>query len=37
VAERLRKKALLLSGKERLEGWHSVYIAEIDGELQVVR
>jgi len=37
VAERLRKKALLLSGKERLETWHRVYIAEIGGQLQVVR
>ncbi len=37
VAERLGEKALLLSGEERLEGWQSVYIAEIDGELQVVR
>ena len=37
VAERLGEKALLLAGEERIETWHRVYIAEIDGELQVVR
>jgi hypothetical protein len=36
-AERLGEKALLLAGEERIKTWHSVYIAEIDGELQVVR
>ena len=32
-----RKPALFLAGENRLVSWHEAYVAEIDGDLQVVR
>lgn len=37
LADRLNKRALFLAGKDRLATWHEVYVAEIGGELKVVR
>ncbi len=37
LSDQLSKEALLLAGEDRLATWHAVYVAEIDGELKVVR
>jgi hypothetical protein len=37
LSRKLSKQALFLAGQKRLQSWHKVYVAEIDGELKVVR
>ena len=37
VSRALRKQALFLAGEERLQTWHTVYVAEVNDSLRVVR
>ena len=37
LTDTLRKEALLLAGEGRLATWHTIYVAEIDDALKVVR